>query len=311
MNISGLDLNLLRVFDAVHRERNATRAARRVGLSQPAVSNALSRLRSQLGDPLFQRAPEGLRPTARADALAGPVRDALALLEDALDGPGFEPARTRRTFRVAAVDYAVAVLLPRVARRLAAEAPHALLQVRPSIGGTLEMLDEGEVDVGLLIRSAPPERFDAARLMRDRYVVMMRPDHPLAAAPLDVEAYAGARHLLVSPSNEARGIMDTALARLGATRTVAMVVSQFALAPPLLLSSDLILTCPGRIAAIYGRAFGLAIRKAPFPPDGAGAVSMIWRRRLGEGPAPSWFRGLLAEEAAGLEEPQPDEDWEA
>lgn len=301
MNISGLDLNLLRVFDAVYRERNATRAARRVGLSQPAVSNALSRLRAQIGDPLFQRAPEGLRPTPRADALAEPVRQALALIEEALDGPDFDPAHTQRAFRVAAVDYAIAVLLPRVARRMAAEAPRARLDVRPSIGRTLDLLDEGEIDLGLMIRSAPPERFAAEPLMRDRYVAVMRPDHPLADQPLTVEAYAGARHLLVSPTNESTGIMDAALARLGASRRVSMVIAQFALAPPLLLDSDMLLTCPSRFAALYGARFGLAVRETPFPPDGAGAVSMIWRRRFGETAALSWFRAMLRAEAAGME----------
>ncbi len=307
MNIEGLDLNLLRVFDAVYRERNATRAARRIGLSQPAVSNALSRLRAQIRDPLFHRAPEGLRPTARADALAEPVRCALALLEEALDGPEFRPAETRREFRVAAVDYAAAVLLPRVVRRLADEAPGARLIVRPSIGRTLDLLDEGEVDVGLLIRSAPPERFEAEPLMRDSYVAVMRPDHPLASRPLDIAAFAQARHLLMSPTLETRGSMDAALAKHGATRQVAMVVTHFALAPPQLLASDMIHTCPSRIYDVYGRRFGLVAKPLPFPPlPGVGVVSMLWRGRPGEGAAAGWFRALLRAEAADLGAPPSD-----
>ncbi|MEL6280521.1 MAG: LysR family transcriptional regulator [Pseudomonadota bacterium] len=299
MNTAGLDLNLLRVFDAVYRERNATRAARRVGLSQPAVSNALSRLRAQLGDELFHRAPEGLRPTARADALAEPVRAALGLIEDALEGPEFLPALTRRTFRVASVDYAVAVLMPRVAARLAREAPNSRLVVLPSIGRTLDLLDDGEIDVGLLIRSAPPERFEAEPILRDEYVVVMRPTHPLAEAEMTLAAYAEWPHLLMSPTAEVRGVVDERLAKQGLTRRVAMVVTQFPSAPPILEATDMIHTCPRRIADIYAKRFGLAIRPTPFDTHrGAGPVSMIWRRRLGESAATSWFRKILLEEAA-------------
>lgn len=301
MNIAGLDLNLLRVFDAVYRERNATRAARRVGLSQPAVSNALSRLRAQLGDELFRRAPEGLRPTPRADALAAPVRAALAMLEEALDGPEFRPAETRRSFRVASVDYGITVLLPRVAARLARDAPGARVIVEPSAGRTLDLLDEGEVDVGLLIREAPPERFGQEPLLRDGYVVLMRGDHPLADGPLSLAAYASAEHLLMSPTGEARGLIDQRLAKLGLARRVAMVIPLFALAPPILAATDMIHTCPQRIARIFGEAFGLAIKPLPLEgPHGVGAVSMLWRRRLGETPATDWFRGVLREEAAQL-----------
>lgn len=302
MNISGLDLNLLRVFDAVYRERNATRAARRVGLSQPAVSNALSRLRAQIGDDLFRRAPEGLRPTPRADALAEPVCAALSLLADALEGPEFDPAQTRRVFRVASVDFPIAVLMPRIAARMTQEAPHARLVVQPSVGRTLDLLDEGEIDVGLLIREAPPERFGAEPLFPNDYVVAMRADHPLAERELTLAAYVDWPHLLMSPTGEDRGVVDDLLARHGLSRRVAMVIPQFAVAPPILTATDMIHTVSRRIAELYGAPMGLVWKPFPLSPyRGAGRISMLWRRRLGETAATDWLRTLIREEAHALQ----------
>ncbi|MEO1291212.1 MAG: LysR family transcriptional regulator [Pseudomonadota bacterium] len=299
MNISGLDLNLLRVFDAVYRDRNATKAARRIGLSQPAVSNALSRLRTQLNDQLFQRAPEGLRPTPRADALAGPIRAALALLEEAIEGPEFLPAQTRRIFRIAAVDYATTSFLPHVAARVASEAPKARLLIRPSLGSTLDHLDDGTADLGLFIRDAPPERFEVEHLHSVDFVVVRRADHPVPPGALDLEAYLAYPHVLASPQGDMSGSVDTILSRKGLTRRVALVVSEYALAPPFVSGTDMLHTCPAPFAELYARPMGLVVEALPLEERPAlGRLSMVWHRRLGATMAGEWLRGLVREAVA-------------
>ena len=296
MNLRSLDLNLLLVFDAVMRERNVTRAAERVGLSQPALSNALPRLRGHLKDELFVRSPEGMRPTPRALDLAGPIREALASLEHALDPIQFDPAVSTRTIRIATNDYVAAVLMPRVMVALTQQAPGVDVRLTPLGGRLYEVLDAQEVDFGCTAVSDLPDRFDARQIVEDSYVVLMRAPHALAERTMTVSEFAGATHVLVTPRGDPRGFIDQALAARGLTRRLGLTVNQFVAALPIVAATDMIVTMPKQAADLYGLTFGLVQRPCPLPaPRDMTVVSLVWNRRLAKHPALQWFADLMTD----------------
>jgi len=295
MNLSGFDLNLLLVFDAVMRERHVTRAGDRIGMSQPAMSNALNRLRHHLKDNLFVRGSDGMRPTSRALELAEPVRNALQNLETVLESQKFDPRTAKRTFAIGTNDYAVPTLMPLVAARLEQEAPGISIRLLSSAGQTFEMLDAQEIDIGISAFGAIPERFGQAELFQDDYVLTMRIGHPLATSELSVADYSEARHLLVSPKGE--------LAEKGLTRHITMTVTSFSSAPGVLAASDMILAMPRRIAETFAPIYGLVTRKAPFAgPKSYSSATLVWHDRLANHPAHHWFRDVLISTARTLNE---------
>lgn len=303
MNLRSLDLNLLVVFDAVMETRNTRRAGEKVGLSQPAVSNALARLRGHLKDELFLRGAGGLRPTDRAAELAGPIRQVLHELETVLDTAAFDPTSAVRTFRIGTNDYVVTVLLPALMARLETVAPGVDVRILPSAGRSLEMLDARELDLAIAAFTSVPDRFGSRSLLEDAYACLMRADHPLATeGMLTLDTYAAARHLLVTPRGEDTGFIDTALAKLGRTRRIALTINSFSSAAPVLVETDLIVTLPRAIACSFCRDRDMAIRAVPFEhPDDFGRPAMIWHRKLGHHPAGEWFRKFVSEVAADVQ----------
>src|SRR5258708_2020527 len=191
MNWGAFDLNLLIVFDAVMQERSVTRAGQRIGLSQPAMSYALGRLRHMLKDELFIRAPEGMVPTPRAEALAHPLRNALSEMQLALEPAAFDPAAADRRFALAVNNYAAVVLAPPLVTAASAAAPSVRLDLRPS--GTLDIvdrLDRGELDLALGSMGNAGERFVLATLLEDPFVMVMRRGHPAGRRKLSAKAFA-------------------------------------------------------------------------------------------------------------------------
>ncbi|MBN8534412.1 MAG: LysR family transcriptional regulator [Rhizobiales bacterium] len=298
MNLRSLDLNLLVVFDAIFVEKNITRAGLRIGLSQPAVSNALTRLRGHLRDELFLRGSEGLRPTPRAIELSGPIHTMLVDLQNVLDPSAFDPATASRAFTIAAVDYFSVVVAPKLAVHLAKHAPGIDVRIVPTAGRAMELLDQAEIDLAMASFSDPPERFGRATLVMDGYSCMVAAGHSLSEGKLTLARFAGARHLLVTPRGDARGFVDDKLAEKGLTRRVAMTVNHFSAAPGIVEGSDLVLTAPTKIIERY-----LSERTVMLPaPVEAPAVfrrlDMIWHERLARHPAHQWFRQTLIEVAA-------------
>lgn len=297
--LASLDLNLLRVFDAVMATRHVSRAAERLYLSQPAVSHALARLRHTLDDPLFVKVPGGVRPTPKALELAAPVSGALASLEQALNPPVFDPDTSSRVIRVATHDYLVTVLMAGLAGELRSRAPGISVRVRPTEGRALEMLDAQEADMAISAFGELPDRFEEQVLFRDRYVCMMAQDHPLSSVRLTLKRYAGARHLLVSPRGDERGFVDTALAGQGHTRHVAMIINQFSPVGGIIAGSDMVVTLPERIAAVQAKEHHLHVTECPVEaPEAFTQTSVIWHHRLGVHPAFSWLRQLMVEVAS-------------
>lgn len=302
MNIAGWNLNLLLVLDALLAERSVSRAGRRLGLSQPAVSNALAQLRTTLGDPLFVRAPHGMVPTERALALAGPVRTALTTLEAALSPPArFDPATAQQTFVVATTDFAAFVVLPGLLARLQRHAPGIRLQVASwPYHRVPPTLVTGEVDLMIGFYPAVPAGHHDQKLFQDRFVCVVRRDHPDVGARLTLKTYLKLQHVVVSQEPDARGVVDDVLAKRGLTRNVALRLSHFLLVPHVIAGSDYAAALSERVARPYDqRGPGLRILPMPLSVPG-GMVGMVWHDRTHTSTAHAYLRGVVADVSRGI-----------
>jgi len=295
----GLDLNLLVLLDALLAERNVTRAARRVGLTQSAASHALARLRDHFGDPLLVKAGGRMVLTARARQLEAPIRDALEALDGALRGArAFEPRRARRTFTIAMTDYLGAIMLPPLYARIAGAAPGVDLRIGSIVRDVEAALASDEIDLVVTMAAlpAPPPAIYQQRLFEERYVCVMRRGHPAASRPLDLAAYCALDHALIAPRG-GPGIVDRMLEARGLARRVAVRIAHSLVAPHLIAASDLVITVVERLARSYAALLPLEI--APLPLDvPAPACWQRWHERDQRDPAHAWLRGVVAEVAA-------------
>ena len=298
MNVQQLDLNLLRAFDAVLQEKSVTAAALRLGLTQPAVSNALSRLRTLFGDALFLRTPGGMDPTPFARELGEPVRQALALLESALaHGPGFDPTSATRAFRFYMSDLGQVEFLPPLIERVQRVAPGVRLEAvaidvedieKALASGTLDLAVGFLPGLGLPVLRKP--------LFRDPYVCLMRKDHPIGKT-LTKKKFQDASHVLVSYRGGHR-VIEEALERAGLARRIALRVPHFTVVPMVLQRTDLILILPQRVARVYERQGPFRYLPPPvsIPPADVG---VHWHQRFDADPGNRWLRDQLLELFAG------------
>lgn len=296
MNVEDIDLNLLRVFDAVLRERGVTPAAARLGLTQPAVSNALARLRALLGDSLFVRSPGGMEATPFARGVAEPVRQALALLESALaHGPGFDPASATRAFRFYMSDLGQVEFLPPLVERVQRRAPGVRLEaVAADLEHIADALGTGALDlaVGFLTGLGPPVQRHA--LFRDPYVCLVRAGHPALATKFTRKKFLEASHVLVTYRGGGHRVIEEALERAGVARRIALRVPHFTVVPMVLARTDLILTLPARVAAVYVRQGGFRSLPPPVPMPPA-QVAVHWHERFSADPGNRWLRDQIVE----------------
>jgi DNA-binding transcriptional LysR family regulator len=293
MNVRDVDLNLLRVFDAVLREGGVTPAAATLGLTQPAVSNALARLRKVFGDALFVRTPAGMEATPFARELAEPVRQALALLESALaHGPGFDPASATRAFRFYMSDVGQVEFLPPLVERVQREAPGVRLEaVALDVDDIGAALAAGALDlaIGFLPGLGPPVR--RRTLFRDPYACLMRADHPIET--LTRKRFVEASHALVTYRGGHR-VIEEALERAGLLRRIALRVPHFTVVPMVLERTDLILTLPARVAKVFERRARLKALPPPLAIAPA-EVAVHWHERFEADPGNRWLRELAIE----------------
>lgn len=293
VHLDAMDLNLLKALDVLLEERNVTRAARRSGLTQPAMSRALGRLRDALGDPLLVRSGRGLAVTARAEALRPRLHEALSQLDAVVaEGPGFDPATARRTFHLETADYGMAVVVPALLSALAEEAPGIDVVVHPQSGDFEGALASGAVDVVVLPKRGGAPDLVWSKLVEDDYVCLVREGHPEAARPLTVARFCALRHVLVSPALAATGAVDQALAKLGRRRTIALRVPSFLVAPRVVAETDLVAVVPRRLAPPSDGDAGVRALPLPIavPPL---LVSMAWHERSRSDAGHAWLRRRL------------------
>jgi DNA-binding transcriptional LysR family regulator len=289
MDLRTLDLNLLLVFDAVLHERSVIKAAGRLNLSQPATSHALNRLRQRLQDQLFVRTPAGMMPTPRAEQLATPVRHALNELQLALQPETFYAATADRRFIVAVNNYAAVVLAAPLIAKCREIAPRIRLSLRPS--GSLnmaELLERADIDLAISASESPGERYLSEVLVADRYVVVMRRQHPAARRKLDLATFAKLPQLGISSTGEDMSFIDKELTSRGHSRTIALEVP-FLTSGLVLAQSDMVAVLGRHIALEFRRSYPIVIRELPFESPSLRSV-MLWHRRLDDQPAQRWLR---------------------
>jgi DNA-binding transcriptional LysR family regulator len=297
--LGAIDLNLLVVFDAIMRDRSVTRAGQRLGLSQPAMSHALTRLRHMLKDDLFVRSPNGMIPTPRAEELATPIRMALDGLQQSLEPVEFEASKAAKTFHIAVDNYSAVVLVAPIAAHVAKIAPGITLDFRPR--GTLnipELLDRSELDLTIGRFEAQGERFSLKRLLQDEFVVVLRKDHPAAKArELSMEKLANLPQLEISSAQFGTDLADDTMKPKRARRSA--VRAPFLSAASILATSDLVSLLPLNVAKnmIESRSNHLVFRRLPRSPKPIEAA-MIWLRRLDNQPAHAWLREVIVRVAS-------------
>ena len=305
-NFRTLDLNLLRVFDQVMSERNLTRAGRNLAMTQPAVSNALNRLRDSLGDKLVVRSGYGVEPTPRALALWPAVADALRQLEASIMPGDFVASEATSTFVLAMVDATAAELMPGLVEIIEHDAPGVSMRVLPlTTRDPRSLLDEGKIDLAVgffpavladltaQTQSGGMAPFDHQRLYRGEYVCVMRKNHPLARGPFTLKRFCAAHHLLVSFSGRPFGYVDEALASLGQKRRIVLTVNQFFTAGRVVVGSDLLTVLPRHFINVTGMADELAMRELPFEVAPV-HVDSLWHRRQVQRSDHAWLRLAVA-----------------
>jgi LysR family nod box-dependent transcriptional activator len=311
MELSGVDLNLLVAFDALMQERSVTRAASRIGLSQPGMSNALARLRKLTGDPLFVREGLALAPTPRAEALRQPVRDALTLIRGALDPrPSFDPARDPATFTVSCSDYSLLMVIGPLVRHLAAAARMVTIRVLPRAHDAVRLIRDGDIDLAIEPAEIMPEvPLSSARLWADRWLCcvwegnsVVRPG-PGDGGHLTLDAYLRMGHLVYSMGRgQPVSMVDEHLARSMVPRRIEFTVESFLLAPFLLEDTDLVTVVPEKAAPFLRRTAAVRLLEPPVPLPSITEM-LWWHPRNDADPAHAWIRARIAEIAASLDAP--------
>ncbi len=303
MNLSGFDLNLLRVLDALLTDESTVKAGERIGLSQPAVSSALNRLRASLGDPLFVRKGQRIVPTDYAKSLEVPLRQALDGLGTLLAGPGrFDPSAAQQSFKISGSDSYAELLMPALARRLAAEAPGVKAQlVEPVAHDPIATLEKRGVDLVLLPKTPFPAWVESAHVFDSRFVIVAHHGHQRlrrnAIAPGDViplDLFCDLGHAVFSPEGRLRAMTDAALAQVGRERKVVVTLSTMAGVCSVVVDSDLVGILPDLLARRMAPRLGLDIYQAPVPL-GPGQIFLIWHKRNAANAAHAWFRNLVLE----------------
>jgi DNA-binding transcriptional LysR family regulator len=303
--LEGIDLNLLVALHALLEERHVTHAAARLGITQSAMSRALSRLRDLLDDPLFVRTAQGMVPTARAQELAEPLALGLGQVEAAIARrPPFDPATAKRTFRIGVFDYGEMALMPALVTRIMQIAPHVELASVALSREPFRDLEGGKLDIALGLPSHAARNLGigmtewpgvyAQHLFDDRFVCLVRDGHPSIKRTLSLEAFAAATHAVISPFGRPGSFVDRLLAEQGFERRVVVNVSNFVTGPLLAASTDLLVTIPERVAKTFAPA--LALRVLPCPLELAALrMHQMWHERHQHDPGHAWFRGVVTQ----------------
>lgn len=305
MDIDRLDLNLIKTFDAIHRHHNLSAAAVELGLTQPAISAALKRLRAHFGNPLFVRTSHGMRPTPHADEMAGKIARALGLLREAGQSASFARATTTVHYRIYINDVGMLVVMPQVLRHVSEQAPHAkisIIDLRPD--EVVDALDSGEIDLAIGYFLGMPNWARQQTLRKTSYVCAVRSDHPDIGDSLSLDQYLRAKHGMYSTSGSPHSVVDETLARLNLTRDVTLRVPRFAALPFLIARSDLLVTIPQDLGLAFSRLIDIKLF-APPVPLGDFEIKQYWHERHHAEPAFQWLRSVVRRETLHLVRQRP------
>lgn len=291
MRLNEIDLNLFVVFDAIYSERNLTRAADILHVTQPAVSNALRRLRATFGDPLFVRSPQGMLPTPMAESVIGRVREALQILDNSLlEHDRFAAASSEKVFRVSMGDLAEALYLPSLLQSLQISAPRVSVQSFPLARDHVPLeLANGGADFAVEPPLLSDPQLRSSPLLKDEYVCVLRPDHPACQSTLSLANYLALQHIHISSRRRGVGHVDLALQALGKKRHIALRAQHYMVATLIVARTDLALSMPRGLAA----QSGLAMLVLPFAVEPL-SLNLYWHKSADNDPASRWFRATFA-----------------
>lgn len=301
MNLATVDLNLLVAFEALFAERNVTRAARRVGLMQPSMSNTLTRMRDLFSDELFVRTPNGMVPTPRALEIAPSILEALAQLRKVFEnGRSFDPGTAERRFTVSVSDYTDLILMPGVIAALRTRAPGIDLRIKPlNPSGLYEDIDSGDVDLAIGGHLPLPARYVGIDLFDERFVCIADPENPVVASGLDVKAYAHTPHILFSRDSASGGVADEVLSAIGLKRRVVVTIPHVMAMPFAIRGTDLLAMIAERVALRLKELAGVTVFPLPLEMPSF-SLKLVHSRRLAQDPALVWLKDLICEIASGL-----------
>ncbi|WAH61983.1 LysR family transcriptional regulator (plasmid) [Pseudomonas silvicola] len=303
MNFDGFDLNLLVAFNALMLERNVTKAAALAGVSQPAMSAALARLRRVFDDPLFIRSAEGLLPTAKAQEMAISVADALGqvchLMKPAED---FDPNDKQRSFTLGLTEYPLHVLLPALTKKLATLAPNCTIHVRYFIDRdeVVALLDAGKIDIAVGVPPTKAEnRILSQPLLRDDFVTLVGSDHPIAQKEMNLQAFLSLPHILVSPEGNRYGLVDQKLREQGLARNISLTLPTMFTVPDLLPDTDYVATVLSRVATTSAHQDRFVMFEPPLALSSI-PFDLLWHRRTQDSSAHRWLRGVISDVGSSL-----------
>ncbi|MBH2895029.1 LysR family transcriptional regulator [Serratia ureilytica] len=295
-DINAIDLNLLKFLSTLLRERNVTRAGARMGLSQPAASRALSRLRELFQDKVVVRTSSGVEPTPRILALEPLVERLLEDIRGIVAPAQFDPATAQQRFTIACLDHIASIVLPKLVARTEQAAPGVTLDIPPPSGNNVDSVARGDADIALGVFDSQrlPAGFHQRKLYDEDLVCVTRRGHPLLSSRLPLEAFAASSHIVVTITGQGNAQIDTALAALGKSRRVSMRLPHFLVAPTIVASSDLILSLPRRLAMHITQSLPLEVTELPLRAE-TFSMSMIWHERAHGDPAQIWLRQQIIE----------------
>ncbi len=293
MNLTKVDLNLFIVFDAIYTEANLTRAGQIVGITQPAVSNALSRLRETFNDPLFVRTAQGMVPTPMAQNIIGSVRNALQLLRVSVqESRIFNPLEANKTFHISMTDLVEAVLLPPLFQRLRRQAPGVQIEsfltrrretTKELAAGRIDFAVDAPLNTDLQVRHV--------KLFEDRYVCAIRKGHPLAKEKISLDEYLSLSHIHISSRRSGLGLVDLALGKMGLQRKVALRSQHYLMAHEVMQQTDMAMT----VAESFARRHSLHVVELPVNSVPAQETHLYWHESTDQDPANRWMREQLIE----------------
>jgi DNA-binding transcriptional LysR family regulator len=296
MNLKDVDLNLLVVFNELHKHGRVSAAAESLGISQPGVSNALSRLRKLLGDELFLRTSRGMVPTPYAESLAQPIADALSALQGTLNARvAFDPAHSERAFVIGVNDVGETYFLPRLMRALDQVAPGVTIRtVRTTSIDVRDEMERGRMDLAMGFLPGLKGGFFQRRLFRQPYVCIFRQDHPLARSGVSARQFRAAEHVAIVSEGTGHGVVDEVIARAGIRRRLRLTVPHFMAVGPVLQATDMIAVVPQRFADCACGPFGLAAAPCPVKiPESV--INVFWHARNHREAANQWLRQVVVD----------------